>query len=302
MDMLFAYVGIGVLGLVMGSFAGAQVWRLRARQLNADKKAGEKLTKAEEVELKRLKPLLDKSMSDDRSRCLHCAHELSAVDLVPLLSWLSTGGRCRYCRRFIGWFEPAIELGTAVLFLLSTIFWPWPLADPIMLPVFVFWLAAAVLFVILFVYDMKWFLLPDVVMWPLAVVGAIFAFLKVGTAPDVFDSVISLFGAIVLLSGLYAGIYYYSLWKSRGKSTWVGFGDVKLGLVLALFLADWQLAFLTLFLANFIGSLIAIPGLLLKLLPRGAHIPFGPLLIAGFFISFFWGEYIVDWFNMLVLY
>ena len=74
---------------------------------------------------------------------------------------------------------------------------------------------------------------------------------------------------------------------SRG--TWVGFGDVKLGLALGLFLADWQLGFLTLFLANLIGTLIVLPGLLTKKLSRKTMVPFGPLLILGFFISLFIG-------------
>lgn len=302
---VLVYVGLAVFGLVMGSFAGAQVWRLRARQLVADAADGE-LSKDEQKELRRLRPLRDKTFKNDRSQCLHCQHELQVIDLIPLLSWVSTGGKCRYCKKSIGHFEPVIELCTATLFVTSYLLWPWPLVDAFPFVLFGLWLLAVVLFVILFAYDTKWFLLPDVIVWPLAAIGGVFAISQLSGTVDFAKALLSLTGAVAILAGLYAALYYYSLWRSRGESTWVGFGDVKLGLVLALFLADWRLAFLTLFLANLIGSLIVIPGLLLKLLSRGAHIPFGPLLIAGFFISFFWGEQIIDWFlysgNLLVLY
>lgn len=293
-------------GLIFGSFAGAQVWRLRARQLMTDSTSGIKLQEDEQRELRRLRPLLDKTFRSDRSQCLHCKHALGLVDLLPLVSWLSTGGKCRYCGVAIGWFEPLVELGTALLFVVSYLFWPWPLVDVFPFVLFGLWLVAIVLFVILFAYDTKWFLLPDRIVWSLAIIGVIFAVSQIAGTTDSGGLLLSLTGAVALLSGLYAGLYYYSLWRSGGSSTWVGFGDVKLGLVLALFLVDWRLAFLTLFLANFIGSLVVIPGLLLKLLDRGAHIPFGPLLIAGFFISFFWGDQIINWFlysgNLLVLY
>src|SRR6478609_4310093 len=93
---------LGVFGLLFGSFAGASVWRLRAWQLVADKKAGDE--DVDEAELKQLKPLTKATFRTDRSRCLHCGHELAWYDLLPLASWLSTGGKCRYCRKPIGYF------------------------------------------------------------------------------------------------------------------------------------------------------------------------------------------------------
>ena len=89
---------VAALGAVMGSFIGAQVWRVRARQLVEDKQAGEPV---DTLELRRLKPLL-MPLKDDRSRCLSCGHELRWYDLLPVVSWLVTRGRCRYCRAPIG--------------------------------------------------------------------------------------------------------------------------------------------------------------------------------------------------------
>jgi len=140
----------------------------------------------------------------------------------------------------------------------------------------------------LFMYDKRWFLLPDVANWPFVMLGALFAGIHVATG-QLPGGVLGLMAAVVILSGVYALLYV----ASSGR--WIGFGDVKLTLGLALFLMDWRLAFLALFLANLLGTLLVLPGMLRGTVQRGARIPFGPLLIVGFLISWFFGARIVDW-------
>lgn len=285
MESSLFLIGMALLGLVAGSFSGATVWRLRARQLIADKKQKEPVDTAE---LKRLKPLADQTISNDRSRCLDCGHELAWYDLIPLLSWASTGGRCRYCKQHIGWYEPVVELASAGLFFSFAVYWmsTYDLAD--MWAVFALWIVVLVGIIILFIYDLKWFLLPNSVMWPfLAGSGAVAAIYVIVSSQPIQQLVSMLLGALIL-SGLYLALWFAS------KGAWVGFGDVKLGLGLALLLADWQLAFLTLFLANAIGTLLVVPGLITGSLSKKAHIPFGPLLITGFFIALYFGDAIID--------
>ena len=311
MNVLLGAVLAGLFGLMIGSFAGATVWRLRARQLAgeehdlktlvAKQKTSEgltddeaaylkelKQTKAERMkELKPLQPTI-RSISRDRSQCLHCHHELSAADLIPLASWLRTGGKCRYCKKPIGRFEPIIELASATLFVLFYLYWLslagvswWLLA--IFVPVLC-------MLIILFAYDAKWFLLPDVVMFPLIGLASVLAVYNILQATEPIQAGLSTLGSVAILSGL-----YFVLWfVSQAKGGWVGFGDVKLGLALGLLLADWKLAFLTLFLANFIGTLIVLPGLITKKVGRKTHIPFGPLLIVGFFIALFYGSSLIE--------
>ena len=93
-----------------------------------------------------------------------------------------------------------------------------------------------------------------------------------------------------MLAGLYAVLYG----ASRGR--WVGFGDVKLGVGLGLLLISWELAFVALFLANFIGCLIVIPLMLAKKLKRTSRIPFGPLLIMGTILAWFVGTPLLAWY------
>lgn len=278
---------LAILGAVLGSFAGAQVWRLRARQLRDDKKQGEKV---DAKEFSRLKKLTKNSLFNDRSQCLHCSYALKWYDLIPVVSWLSLKGKCRSCKKDIGRFELFIELGLATFFALSFAFWPLALETPLEITHFVLWLAAGVVMAIAFAYDAKWFLLPDITSVILALIGLAVVVVSAVQTQDISGTLSSAFWSVMILSGLYYFLYVVS------KHRWVGFGDVKLGIGLALLLIDWQLALMALFLANLIGTLIALPMILTKKLERSAHVPFGPLLIAGAVLAWFVGWPIFDWY------
>lgn len=291
MNDITIIVLLAILGAAFGSFAGAQVWRLRARQLQADKKQGEKV---DTKELSRLKKLTKNSVLKDRSQCLHCSYTLKWYDLIPVVSWLSLRGKCRSCKKDIGYFELLIELGLAAFFALSFAFWPLGLETPLEVTHFVLWLAAGVVMAIAFAYDAKWFLLPDITSFILALIGAGVVAVSAIQTQDVSGTLSSAFWSVMILSGLYYFLYIVS------RHRWVGFGDVKLGVGLALLLVDWQLALMAVFLANLIGTLIALPMILTKRLERSSHMPFGPLLIAGTVLAWFIGWPIFDWYIGLI--
>lgn len=282
---IFYYVALGALGAVFGSFAGAQVWRLRASQLVADKKAGEPYDKSE---YSQLKSLAGRKQRSDRSECLRCGHTLSWVDMIPIASWVALRGRCRYCNKPIGVMEIILEITTAVLFVLSLLLWPLPLDSMAQLAVFIAWLGIVVSLVILATYDYKWQLLPDVVNYIFIGLAAVFFVARMIIYTSQFD-MWSALGAIGILSGVYAVLYIVS------KGAWIGFGDVKLGIGLGLLLGDWKLAFFALFLANLIGCMIVLPGIIKRSLDGKSRIAFGPLLIVGTLISFWFGAYFIEW-------
>lgn len=269
-----------LLGVVLGSFAGAQVWRVRARQLRTDKQTGHPYDKHE---WRQLRVLLQGTVRDDRSRCLQCGHVLAWYDLLPVVSWLSTGGRCRYCQQFIGWFELVMELVLGVGLALSYLVWPWALPASGLL--FAVWVVVALVLMILAAYDAKWQLLPDPLNYGLMALGALFVLVRVMTLHDV--DFVSLTGAVALLAGLYGGLYAIS------RGAWIGFGDVKLCVGLALLLGDWRLAFMTLFFSNMLGCIIVLPGLARGQLNTRSQVPFGPLLIIGCVISLLFGGHIL---------
>jgi len=286
MNDVFIYVALVLFGATLGSFAAATVWRIRAKQLVADKAAGEEYDKKE---YKRLKKIIASPLND-HSQCLHCSYKLKWYDLVPIISWLSLRGRCRNCKAPIGWFEFLMEIGVAAYFVLSYAFWPGGVETGLSIAHFVLWLVAGVVMAILFAYDTKWFLLPDKLNIALAVVGLGIVGVTAAETNDLTGTLLSALGSVAILSGLYGALYLVS------KGRWIGLGDVKLGVGLALILVDWQLALTALFLANFIGCLIVIPLLATKKLSRNAHVPFGPLLIAGTILAFFLGWVIMNWY------
>lgn len=284
---IFIYCSLAIFGAALGSFIAASVWRVRAAQLEADKKAGREYDKKE---YKTLRVLRGKRLQEDRSQCLHCHAQLKWYELIPIISWIAQRGRCGSCKGFIGWFEISAELGLALFFVLSYALWQVPLDGPLAIAHFALWLIAGVIMAFLFAYDMKWFLLPDMGMIALIVVGAGVTGVIAAQSGDVVGTIASSAGAVAALAGLYGLIYV----GSRGR--WVGLGDVILGVGLGLLLANWQLALVALFMANFIGCLIVVPLMIIGKLKRDARVPFGPLLIAGTVVAWFFGLPIIDWY------
>ena len=281
------YLTLVLVGFCLGSFAGASVWRLRAYQLMHDKKDGEHVDINEYKELEKLTKV---SVTNDHSKCLHCSYALKWYDMVPLVSWVILRGKCHKCHKPIGYLEPIIELGVAAFFVLSFILWPYSLISVMEITRFVLWLIAGVGLAISFAYDAKWSLLPDKVSFSVIGIGLINAIMFIFVSSNKTSALINVIGSVLILSGLYLALYLIS------KGKWIGFGDIKLGLGLALLLSNWKLAFIALFAANLVGCLIVIPAMITKKLKRDSHVPFGPLLIVGFVIAGLLGNYLVNLF------
>lgn len=271
-----------VLGLCLGSFVNALVWRVREQELQAEKKT---------PDTKYLKKL---SVTQGRSMCPHCKHELAGKDLIPVLSWLSLGGKCRYCKKPISVQYPLVEATTALLFVASYLFWPveFDAAQTILLGI---WLVILTGLIALTVYDLHWKLLPNRIMYPLGVLATVYASIAILIAEEPFEAFLgTVFG--VIIGG---GIFYALFQFSDGK--WIGGGDVKLGWLLGLLVASPTRSLLFIFLASIIGSLVSIPLLTSHKLKRTSTIPFGPFLIAGAIIVMFFGADILNWYKDYIL-
>ena len=289
---ILVVVALAFIGAAMGSFAGAQVWRIRAWQLKHDKANGEKVNKKE---YKRLEPLTKGRGVNDRSIDLDTGKRLPWYDLIPIFSWLVLKGKSRYSKKSIGKFELFIEIGVMLFFVVSYIVWPIEISSLVEALRFVIWLVAGVVLAVLFSYDYKWQLLPNNYTVALIILGAINWLIVLFSGDDKISILLNSLGSVLILSGLYLAFYLYS------KGTWVGFGDVKLGLGLALFLISWQLSFLALFLANLLGILVVMPNMIKGELKKGTKIPLGPLLIVGMIISFLFGNQIIEGYLALML-
>lgn len=255
-----------IIGAAMGSFSGAVAWRLEK----------------------------GRDFVRERSECEHCHHTLAWYDLVPVASWLWLKGRCRYCQKSIGTTPIVLELVVGAAFVLSFLAWPYGWGA-LGAALFVVWLVSLVLLTILFVYDVRHFLLPDVLVWPLTVVGLV-AFGLLMSINDVPYGRWPLEALLALLpiSGVYGLLYAVS------GGRWIGLGDVKLGLFIGLVLG-WQGGVLALLLANYLGFFWILPSLLRGKLDKSSRMPFGPYLILATFIVFLWGAPLFGWFTDFLL-
>lgn len=266
------------IGLALGSFVNALVWRIYEQN---------NVTKVKSS-LKRTQYLKSLSILGGRSMCTHCHRQLVVKDLVPLFSWLTLKGHCRYCKKAIGWQYPAVELITASLFIISYINWPLPLHGLGLLE-FISWLLFIVGFMALAVYDIRWYLLPNRIVFPLFILSIFQILIELLFYHQGKSLLIGSLGG-VLIGG---GIFYILFQLSKGN--WIGGGDVKLGALLGLLLGSPLASLLLLFLASLIGSLVSIPLLLGGRLKRTKHIPFGPFLIVAAIIVRLFGAYIINW-------
>ncbi len=256
-----------VLGAVFGSFACCQAWRWRY--------------KAE-----------GKKDLGQWSVCLHCKKRIKWYDNIPIISWLVLRGKCRNCHAKIGVGDFLSEISMAVAFLMLSWAYLIPMLDnwailmknpPFLaaqMAIFVLILVMLVVLMVLAVYDARWGELP-VVLLVLAIVFGIAIFILKMCVVDMSDNgnlqsgLLSGLGGVLILSGTCFVIYKVS------KERLMGGGDWILALALALALADWWLALWTIFLANLLGDMIALPG---AIKTGNTKVHFGPFLVAAFVI------------------
>lgn len=277
-----------ILGLSLGSFVNALVWRLREQEERAEAAAAKKASKAKtaRADSKKLEER-DLSIVHGRSMCTWCGHALAARDLVPVVSYVWLRGTCRYCGKPIQ-DTPIAELAVPILFLISYAWWPMAL-EGIGLAMFACWLIFVTAFVALTIYDIRWFLLPDRIVYPLLALAGLEVVVRMVMGDGWSALVMAGWGVVCV-----AGLFYILFVLSRG--TWIGFGDVKLGVVLGLLVGGPLNALLLVFIASLLGSLAAVPMLVRGEAKASSHVPFGPFLLAATMIVVLLGGHITSWY------
>lgn len=247
---------IFLFGLIIGSFLNCFIWRIRQNE-----------------------------SIGDRSYCPRCGHKLAWYDNIPLLSYLLLRGKCRYCRETISVQYPLVEFVTAILFVLSfTIKFKegatWE--EDILLSLVKDWFIISVL-IFVFVYDLRWYLIPDRIILPATgIVLVMNLFLGVGWSEILISAIIG------------AGFFLLQFVISRGM--WIGGGDIRMGLFMGVALGYWQHTVVALFFAYLLGSLVGIPLILAKKKQWGEKVPFGVFLAAATVFTLFWGGNILGWY------
>ena len=207
MKIFFSFL-LFVLGIIIGSFLNSVIYRLAKKE----------------------------SFLFKRSYCPHCKHSLNWQDLIPVYSFLALKGKCRYCQESISWQYPLVELGTGLIF--SLIFWkelPFLFSSS-----FLFWFLnifflffIACFLIVIFVYDLWHYIIPDKVIYPAILFAATWHILaRLFFEPYMPGEILNAFW-----SALGAAAFFLVLvLVTKGKG--MGVGDVKLAFLMGLLLGS----------------------------------------------------------------
>ena len=254
--MLVAFVFI--LGLLVGSFLNVVIFRLHRGE----------------------------SFISGNSKCLFCSHKLKARDLVPLFSYLFLKGRCRHCKHKFSAQYFLVEIATALSFVLIyiNIFPNLDILSGSWLDIWQLfvWFTMVSWLIIIFVYDLRHYLILDIVVIPAIVLALIFNFV-LG-----FNILHLLLAALVG-----GGFFLFQFLISKGK--WIGGGDIRLGVFMGVLLG-WPHILTALFLAYILGSVISIILLTTNKKHLTDKVPFGTFLTLATIITMLYGDWLVAWY------
>jgi leader peptidase (prepilin peptidase)/N-methyltransferase len=262
-----------LLGLMVGSFLNVVIYRLPVMMekewtaqckalLNPD-------TEATDTPPERF------NLATPRSRCPGCLHEISALENIPVASYLVQGGKCRHCKKPVSPRYPVIEVVTGVLSLLVSSQFGFS------------WLTLGLLILVwsliaLTMIDFDHQLLPDDITLPLMWLG-----LAINAAGFGLTSLAdSVWGAIAGYGILWC--VYWAFKLLTGKEG-MGYGDFKLLAALGAWMG-WQALPSIILLSSLVGAVVGISLILILGRDRNIPIPFGPYLAAAGFIALLWGD------------
>jgi prepilin signal peptidase PulO-like enzyme (type II secretory pathway) len=252
-----------IFGLIVGSFLNAVVYRLK----------------------------VGKNIAFDRSLCPHCKHTLSAWDLVPVLSFVWLKAKCRYCHKPISWQYPLVETFTALVFFVVGWHFGFHLSEPMFA-----YLVFCCFFIVIAVYDFKYFLILDKVLLPATVLTVVQKLIEGSNGGNLFGLhsplVSGIFG-VVIISGFF-GLQYL---VSAGR--WIGLGDVKFGLFLGLVFGVGP-SVMVLFLAYCLGAIVGLGLITAKKQHLSSKLPFGTFLSFSAIITLIWGPPVIGWYLRLI--
>ncbi|MCD7032912.1 prepilin peptidase [Metabacillus sp. GX 13764] len=219
----------------------------------------------------------NQSIVSPGSSCPVCGHRIKPLELVPIFSYIVQKGKCKSCKTSISPIYPVMELITAILFTTSPLMAGWSKELAIA------WTLIS-LCMIVSVSDLAYMIIPDKVLLfflPLVLIERLF-FIPLDPWYDA-------------LIGLFAGAFipFVIILISRGG---MGGGDMKLLAVLGVLLG-WKLVLLAFFLATVIGTLAGVFGMLLGKVKRGKPFPFGPFLVIGALLAYFFGSSLIQWYT-----
>ena len=264
---------ITIFGLAIGSFLNVVIWRVK----NEESLLG-------------------------RSQCPECKKLIAWYDNIPLLSFILLKGRCRNCDTPISYQYPLVELVTALLFVLA-FYESFQVSgfrfqvNDLLILLRNFFLIAVMM--VIFVIDLRWYLILDVISLPAAAIILIMNLL-IGNPTYNLCRLENLWSCNplswsgLLISAIIGGSFFLiQFLVSRGR--WVGGGDIRLGVLMGLALG-WPQVLIALMLAYFSGSIVGLGLMASGRKQWGSMLPFGVFLAPATIATLFWGREILHWY------
>lgn len=261
----------GLFGLAIGSFLNVVIYRLPVmleRRWRAQCEEVLHPNKRKSGAAKRF------DLASPGSRCPHCDHAITALENIPVVSFLWLRGKCSACGTAISWRYPFVELLTALLS--AAVAWNFGFGPAGLAALALTWTLIALSFI-----DFDRQLLPDDITLPL---------LWAGLLLNIFDVFTSLPSAVIGAAAGYLFLWLvYQLFKLATGKEGMGYGDFKLFAALGAWLG-WQSLPLVILLSSLVGAIVGIAFILFFGHDRRMPMPFGPFLCAAGWIALMWGD------------
>lgn len=268
---------VAVLGLTIGSFLNVVIYRLPVMMERAWHSECAEILDLPEKTPAGAEPL---SLVVPRSRCPHCGHGITALENIPLLSYLFLRGRCAACGHRISFRYPFVEALSALL--AAAVAWHFGFTLRTATALALTWALIALSFIDL---DRTW--LPDSITLPFLWLGLGLSLLPVHASVE--DSLI---GAIAGYGVLWM---VYHLFKLLTGKEGMGHGDFKLMGMLGAWLG-WQSLPAIVLLSSLVGAVVGVVLILARGHDRSVPIPFGPYIAAAGWITLLWGSDLTRWY------
>lgn len=220
-----------------------------------------------------------------RSYCDHCRATLSTVDLIPIVSFVTLGARCRFCKKPISWQYPIVEAITGVLFVVA--FLSLANASQLSLINLFYFLFLIGILIVVAVVDFKYSLIPTTFVYVAALFSLVYNYFLLPSAIFI-NHVLSAFAAAVF--------FLLIVLATRGRG--MGEGDIIFAFLIGMVLG-FEKTLVSLMLSFLIGALVALLMVAVGRKKFGETVPFAPFLALGLLISLFWGEQVISWYLMV---
>ncbi len=258
-----------VIGLAVGSFLNVVIYRLPVMmQREWRRDCLELLEQAAPGDSERF------DLAYPPSRCGQCGHRITALENIPLLSYIALGGKCAACKTPISLQYPLVELFTGLVSV--AVGWRFGVGIETPAALILSWSLIAMSGI-----DIGHKLLPDSITLPVLWLGLLLALGDVFVPLDT-----SVIGAAAGYLSLWS---VFMLFKLVTGKEGMGYGDFKLLAALGAW-TGWEMLFVIVLTSSVVGATIGITMILLKRSERGTQIPFGPYLAAAGWITLLWGD------------